>query len=684
MSGKSWRSETSARLVLCLTLFMAFLMVLVMIRLVACSGMSRTGVGGVPGVGGGSILSVTPSAIGFGNETVGSTSASRSVTISNQGQLGLSVSQVSIVPSEFKLSGPTPPITIPPGSSVTYNVAFAPDAAQAFSGSVLVTSNASNGIGKASLSGTGVLQTTVLNVLPATISFGSELVNTTSSPQNALLTNGGVTAIAISGVQTSTPFAVAGFSGSATLNPAQSLTLSVTFTPTGQTSYAGFLTITGSAPSSPDTAALSGAGGAVCGQPNDGLIHIPPNWTTFTPPSRGGSYVDPVFGCTIVRLTDSTRDGVSEHHYYATLTPMSSDDSKVLIIDEHGAWHVTDLLGNVIVPTANMPAANQGTMLWDATNGNVFYFTSGNSLMKGTIGGNTVTSSVVHTFSEYQVVVLPDKTDLSIDGQSFGIWGGTTSGTDPLNIFTYNMQTNAKKAPYVTGCTQNAAFNQGSCVHGITQTADDNVIIGFGNDGACTECGNRLWNGSTLIHVQDNTSHIDTGYDMNGNPVIVERGNSFSLASLTNPCPSGWGLDIRNLNNFQSAVCLLDNQPSWHVGYRGSTSQPWVGISFFDTRTPGPEFFNNSPNFQTPSASNWQLYEDEIILARVDANNNNTLIYRLAHARSRTMESFWAQPRAAINRDGKYVIFDSNMAYAQTGCPSGIVNCSDLYLIKVQ
>src|SRR5437879_10988466 len=86
---------------------------------------------------------------------------------------------------------------------------------------------------------------------------------------------------------------------------------------------------------------------------------------------------------------------------------MSSDDSKVLIIDEHGGWHVTDLLGNVIVPTANMPAANQGTMLWDATNGNVFYFTSGNSLMKGTIGGNTVTSSVVHTFSEYQEKTLP-------------------------------------------------------------------------------------------------------------------------------------------------------------------------------------------------------------------------------------------------------------------------------------
>ena len=74
------------------------------------------------------------------------------------------------------------------------------------------------------------------------------------------------------------------------------------------------------------------------------------------------------------------------------------------------------------------------------------------------------------------------------------------------------------------------------------------------------------------------------------------------------------------------------------------------------------------------------MYEDEILLARVDG----LAIQRLAHARSRSAESYWAQPHAAISRDGKYVIFDSNMAYAQKGCPSGITDCSDVYLIKVQ
>jgi hypothetical protein len=125
---------------------------------------------------------------------------------------------------------------------------------------------------------------------------------------------------------------------------------------------------------------------------------------------------------------------------------------------------------------------------------------------------------------------------------------------------------------------------------------------------------------------------------------------------------------------------LLDKQPSWHVGYRGSASQPWAAVSFFDGRKPSPEFFNRNPNFEAPSSSDWELYEGEIVLARIDGG----AVYRLAYARSRSAEGYWAQPRAANSRDGKYVIFDSNMAYADEGCPTGIENCTDVYLIKVR
>jgi hypothetical protein len=136
------------------------------------------------------------------------------------------------------------------------------------------------------------------------------------------------------------------------------------------------------------------------------------------------------------------------------------------------------------------------------------------------------------------------------------------------------------------------------------------------------------------------------------------------------------------LNNISSAICLLDNQPSWHISYRGSASQPWITLSFFDTRTPGPEYFSTDSNYQTISTSNWQLYEDEIIVAKVDVSK----IYRLAHARSRSMESYWAQPHGAISRDGKYILFSSDMAHPN-GCPANMHvanDCSDVYMINIQ
>src|SRR5437762_12855556 len=343
----------------------------------------------------------------------------------------------------------------------------------------------------------------------------------------------------------------------------------------------------------------------LCGKPNDRQVHIPPDWTSFVPPARGVSYVDPVFGCSIVRLTDALHDGVAEHHYYATLTPVSANDSKILIVNEHGAWFVTDLVGGIVVPVDKMPAINGGTLLWDATDGDVFYFTKGNSLMKGTIHGKTVKPSLVHLFREYDAVMLPDKTDLSIDGKSFAMRGGTANGK--LNTYTYNMQTNTKKTPYVTNCVQNAALTQGSCVHGITQTADNNVIIDFANDGTCLECGNRLWNGDTLVHLQDATNHMDTGLDLNGKPIFIGMGNPSTLAAMKNPCPGGWGLDVRQQNDFSSAYCLLDKQPAWHVSYRGRASQPWAAISFFDDRKPGPELFNKDPEFELPSLRKWEM-----------------------------------------------------------------------------
>jgi hypothetical protein len=112
-----------------------------------------------------------------------------------------------------------------------------------------------------------------------------------------------------------------------------------------------------------------------------------------------------------------------------------------------------------------------------------------------------------------------------------------------------------------------------------------------------------------------------------------------------------------------------------------------VALSFFDpNRTPSPEWFDNVGSFVVPTASNWAVYEGEIMVARIDAGGNNSKVYRLARTYSRSDEDFYAQPHAAISRDGRYIAFQSDMAYAHTGCPVNFVTangCTDVYVIKL-
>src|SRR5260370_22567889 len=316
------------------------------------------------------------------------------------------------------------------------------------------------------------------------------------------------------------------------------------------------------------------------------------------------------------------------------------------------------------------------------------YYTYGNSLVKVTISGSTATTAAVHQFSEYAAINFMDETDVSQDGAHVVIVGGDTSGASPENIFVYNFVNSTKGAVYTTGCTGSVGGPNNGCLHKLIQTPDNNVIIQFAGDGTGPEQGTRLWSGVThLAALQDATNHLDAGYDLNGNGVFIEVGNSTYTLGVTNPCPSGWGLDVRQIYNPMSAVCLLDQAPSWHVGYRGNAQQPWVGLSFFDNRNPSPEWFDNSGNFVAPAASNWQLYEDEIMMVRVDANNSSNLVYRLARAYSRSNEDFYAQPHAAISRDGHYVAFVSNIAYPHGGCPANFqsrTDCTDGIVMKLQ
>ena len=100
-------------------------------------------------------LSANPSSLAFGNVTMASRTL-RTVTLTNGGNSSVSVSAVASAGTYFSLSGVSTPVTLAPGQTTSFNVAFAPTASGSFTGSVSVTSTATNSPLSIPLSGAGV------------------------------------------------------------------------------------------------------------------------------------------------------------------------------------------------------------------------------------------------------------------------------------------------------------------------------------------------------------------------------------------------------------------------------------------------------------------------------------------------------------------------------------------------
>jgi len=133
---------------------------------------------------------------------------------------------------------------------------------------------------------------------------------------------------------------------------------------------AGSLVTTGSAPSSHNLAALRPIGFPICGRPNDAQVHPPTDYTRFTPPPKGGTYVDPDFGCTIRRMSDAVHDfgaNTGVHHGYSLLSPLNANDTLLSLYVENGpGWYIADMNGSIVVPPANMVGSK--SVQWDASN----------------------------------------------------------------------------------------------------------------------------------------------------------------------------------------------------------------------------------------------------------------------------------------------------------------------------
>ena len=210
-------------------------------------------------------LGSNPTSLSFGNVQIAHTNT-LSETVTNTGSTSISISQVDVSGTGFSVSGISAPVTLTAGQSATFSVAFTPLSTGAKSGSVTVSSDASNPTLTIGLTGTGTSPGTLVSN-PTTLSFGNVPVSTTQTLSETLTNVGGMSSTISSLTASGAGFSVSGITVPVTLTPGQSKTFSVSFTPLSAGAVNGDVTIISDASDSTFVVPLSGTGtGGAAGQ----------------------------------------------------------------------------------------------------------------------------------------------------------------------------------------------------------------------------------------------------------------------------------------------------------------------------------------------------------------------------------------------------------------------------------
>jgi hypothetical protein len=205
-------------------------------------------------------VQLSPKSVNFGNVTIGGlTKQGVLVSIQNIGNTTLTISSIGLTGADSAdyFEEGSCSSSIPAGGTCHLTVGFTPITTGTLTAALSITDNAPNSPQTVSLTGVGVQPAVSLS--PASLTFPTQTVFTSSKAQTVTLTNTGVGTLSITNIAATGAFTQTNNCGS-TVNSGSSCTLNVTFKPTKSGSSTGSLSITDNAPLSPQIVSLNGTG----------------------------------------------------------------------------------------------------------------------------------------------------------------------------------------------------------------------------------------------------------------------------------------------------------------------------------------------------------------------------------------------------------------------------------------
>ena len=229
--------------------------------------------------------SLSPPNVNFGAQAVGVPSSPIPVTLTNSGTDNLLITSI-VDANGFSQTNncPVAPTPLGPDQSCTINVTFMPSAPGTANDTLTITDNAAGSPQTVPLTGLGLSPAAMLS--PSPLTFSSQLAGASATLQ-VTLTNGGnapltITSIVFTGPNAS-EFTIAPTSTcGSSLQPDNSCTINVTFTPTAGGNATASLSVTDNAPGSPQTVPITGTSQSILTTTCTSLTVVPGQTAIFT------------------------------------------------------------------------------------------------------------------------------------------------------------------------------------------------------------------------------------------------------------------------------------------------------------------------------------------------------------------------------------------------------------------
>ena len=355
-------------------------------------------------------------------------------------------------------------------------------------------------------------------------------------------------------------------------------------------------------------------------------------------PSAGGTFVDPTFGTTILRVTDE-HDGQSNFNYYSYWPTFNLDDTKFFIAcDNNPMLYRFDPNGFRIIskgPLFDQTLPGGGYMStedaeWSGTNANVLYGYYGLKLWAFDVSARTYT-------------LIKDFTGLV----PAGFLGQMSRSLDD-NMFAFTLK-NASYAPtgyMVWQRDQNRVVRTAS-VSNFDEVELDKTgryLVVKAEFGGGVDFQSIDLQTGNVQGLTDPAPDYSPGHSDNGHQMVVGQdnwNNQFTIRNLATPHQFQTVISFGNDWSQANHLSLLADNESWCVISNYTAGSAPVGP-----------------------------FRQEIFQASTDGTQS---VRRLAHHHS-VYRDYWDTPRADISRDGRFVAFTSNW---------GSTTRRDVFIIRV-